>query len=169
MGTPPIASEYIPIDTIVPTVSISGVPSGSQKDPFDLTITFSEDVTGFAADDLIVTPTEATVTAVTAVTAVPGSETYTATATITPSAGQNGATVSVRVDADAVMDAAGNGSTVSADTSNITLDTVRPTVGIEDVPDEAQSKDFELTVRFGERVTGFDENDVSVTGPSDCG
>ena len=157
------ASGYIPIDTIVPTVSISGEPSGSQKDLFDLTITFSEDVTGFAANDLIFTPTgRATVTRVT------GSDT-TYTATITPGADQNGDTVRVRVKGNAAKDAAGNDSTVSADTSDITLDTVRPTVAIEDVPDEAQSKDFPLTVRFGEGVTGFDENDVSLTGPATVG
>ena len=114
------ASGYIPIDTIVPTVSISGVPSGSQKDPFDLTITFSEDVTGFAANDLIFTPIgRATVTAVTALTAVPGDDgEYRATATITPSANQEG-NVTVRVKGNAAMDAAGNGNTVSADTSAI--------------------------------------------------
>ena len=39
------------IDTIVPTVAISGVPTGEQKGPFDVTITFSESVTGFVVDD----------------------------------------------------------------------------------------------------------------------
>ena len=114
------------VDTIVPTVSISGVPTGKQKDAFPLTITFSETVTGFAADDLIFTPTgRATVTRVT------GSDT-TYTATITPGADQNDATVRVRVKGNAAKDAAGNDSTVSADTSDITLDTVRPTVVIEE-------------------------------------
>ena len=148
------------VDTIVPTVSISGVPTGKQKDAFPLTITFSETVTGFAADDLIFTPTgRATVTRVT------GSDT-TYTATITPGADQNGDTVRVRVKGNAAKDAAGNDSTVSADTSDITLDTVRPTVVIENVPADAQNKDFQLAVRFSERVTDFDLNDVSLTGPA---
>ena len=41
------------IDTAVPTVAISGLPTGEQNGPFDVTITFSEDVNGFVvADDI---------------------------------------------------------------------------------------------------------------------
>ena len=40
------------IDTAVPTVSISGPPPGEQNGPFDVTITFSEDVMGFVVSDI---------------------------------------------------------------------------------------------------------------------
>ena len=48
-------TSAIHIDTIAPTATISGLPSGEQKDAFPLTITFNENVTGFAAGDLMVT------------------------------------------------------------------------------------------------------------------
>ena len=40
------------VDKQRPTVTISDLPSGEENDAFDLTITFSEDVTGFATADL---------------------------------------------------------------------------------------------------------------------
>ena len=153
-----VVTRNIPIDTIVPTVeSITGVPTTPQKDPFNLTITFSEVVTGFATNDLTVIG-HATATRVT------GSGT-TYTATIRPNTNQKG-NVTVQVKVNAVTDVAGNSSLLSAATPEIRIDTVRPTVVIEDVPDTAQSKEVELTVRFDEAVNGFDENDVSLTGPA---
>ena len=152
-------TSAIQIDTEAPTATISGPPSGKQKDPFDLTITFSEDVSGFAKEDLTVTnDARATATAVSG-----GPKVY--TATITPNANQEG-NVTVQVKVNAVTDVAGNSSLLSAATPEIRIDTVRPTVVIEDVPDEAQSKEFDLIVRFDEAVNGFDENDVSLTGPA---
>ena len=45
-------------DTSVPTVAISGAPVIEKNIPFDLTVTFSEEVNGFAVpDDLTVTGT----------------------------------------------------------------------------------------------------------------
>ena len=88
------------MDKKAPTVSISGLPSGEQKDAFDLTITFDEVVTDFMMDDLLVTG-EAM-----AVTPVSGSGT-TYTATITPNTNREGDVI-VRVRGGAAMDAAGN-------------------------------------------------------------
>ena len=65
-----------------------------------------------------------------------------------------------------MTDDAGNANTASAVTPDIHIDTIRPTVVIEGVPDEAQSKEVNFIVRFNEAVTGFDENDVSLTGPA---
>ena len=143
------ATGNIHIDTIRPTATISGVPTTDQNAPFDLTITFSEDVTGFAPDDLTVTG-EATATAVVAV----GTSKTNYTATITPNAGKEG-DVTVTVNADAVVDAAGNGNTASVATGNIPIDTKRPTVtSITGVPTTPQSGAFDLTVTFSEDVTG---------------
>ena len=141
--------------------SITGVPTRPRKDPFNLTITFTEVVTGFATDDLIVTG-EARATRVT------GSGT-TYTATITPNANQPRQCDCSSESECCDRYVAGNRSTVSAATSAIRIDTVRPTVVIEDVPDEAQSKGVNLIVRFNEAVNGFDENDVSLTGPATVG
>ena len=167
-GNEAATQASVMVDKKRPTVSISGVPlvSDEKNDVFDLTIMFNEDVSDFTTEDLIVTPTgRATATAVAAVS---GSESQ-YTATIMPNNNQDG-NVTVRVRGNAAVDEAGNRSTVSADTSDISIDTVRPTVVIENVPDEAQSKGFDLTVRFNETVNGFDENDVSLlTGPATVG
>ena len=156
-GNEAATQASVMVDKIRPTVLISGLPSGEENDAFDLTITFNENVSGFAKEDL-------TVTGQATATAVSGSgSNY--TATITPNANKEG-NVTVRVKANAARDEAGNGNTLSTATSAIRIDTVRPTVVIEDVPDEAQSKEFDLIVRFNEAVNGFDENDVSLTGPA---
>ena len=111
-GNEAATQASVMVDKIRPTVLISGLPSGEENDAFDLTITFNEVVTDFMTDDLIVTG-EATATRVT------GSGT-TYTATITPNANQEG-NVIVRVRGNAALDAAGNRSTVSADTSAIPI------------------------------------------------
>ena len=61
-NTASTVTSPVHIDTIVPTVAISGLPTGEQKGVFDVTITFSEAVTGFGTSDIIVTG-EATATA----------------------------------------------------------------------------------------------------------
>ena len=148
----------IHIDNIAPTVAISDVPTTPQNGPFDLTVTFSEDVTGFATDDLTVTG-EATATSVTAV----GESKSEYTATITPNAGKEG-DVTVTVNADAVTDNAGNANTASA--VNIHIDTIVPTVAIRGVPTTEQNGAFDLGITFSETVTGFATEDLTVTGPA---
>ena len=160
VGNPGIGSETsdpVHVDTIVPTVESitppSTPPSGEQNSPFDVTITFSEDVNDFTTADLTVTG-EATATAVTAVTAVSGTEKYRATATITPNTGVEGE-VTVTVKEGAVTDNAENPNTASAATSNIHIDTIVPTVVISDVPDIEKNVPYDLTVTFSEPVNGF--------------
>jgi len=147
----------VTLDQIPPKVSIIGVPSTEQKAAFDLTVTFSEDVAGFAKGDLTVTG-EATATAVSAV----GTSKSEYTATITPNAGKEG-DVTVTVNANTVKDTAGNGNTVSAATSNIHIDTIRPTATIS-VPTTPQNGAFDATIDFGETVAGFVKSDVTVGG-----
>ncbi len=148
------ATGNIRIDTIAPTVSITGLPSGEENDPFNLTITFSEDVTGFATGDL-------TVTGEASATAVSGSgSSY--TATITPNANKEG-DVTVKVKADTVIDAAGNNNTASATTNNIHIDTIAPTPTIT-APTTDQNGDFDVEVDFGEPVSNFVVGDLTVAG-----
>ena len=143
------------IDTIDPTVSISGVPSGEQNAAFMLTITFSENVTGFATEDLTVTD-QATATAVS------GSG-IDYTATITPNANQEG-NVTVKVNMNTVTDEAGNGNTASDPTPAIHIDMIAPTVTITDLPTGEQNSNFMLEVTFSENVNGFAATDLIVTG-----
>ena len=147
------------IDTIVPTIlSITGVPGIEKNVPFDLTVTFSEDVTGFAASDLTVTG-PATATSVSGSGAV-----Y--MVTITPNAGREG-DVTVQVNADAVQDLALNDNTVSDETAPVHIDTIVPTIlSITGVPGIEKNVPFDLTVTFSEDVTGFAASDLTVTGPA---
>ena len=154
----------IVIDTVRPTVSISGLPTGEQgeqKDAFPLTITFSEDVSGFAAADLMVTGGVATATV-----APVGASKMNYIATITPNAISEG-DVTVQVRADTVTDNAGNPNTASTATRNIHVDTIVPTVEITGVPTTEQNGNFNVMVRFSEPVNGFiSAFDVAVDGPA---
>ena len=157
-NTASATTANIHVDTIVPTATISGLPTGEEKDAFTLTITFNEDVSGFATEDLMVTG-QATATAVAAVS---GSESE-YTATITPNANKEG-DVTVQVKVNAVTDDAGNSNTVSAATSNIHIDTIAPTATISGLPTGDQKDEFPLTITFNEDVTGFAMADLTVTG-----
>ena len=157
-NTASATTSDIHIDTIVPTVAIYGLPTGEQKDPFNLAVFFSEDVTGFAVGDL-------TVTGEASATAVSGRD-KTYAVTITPNANKEG-DVTVKVDANAATDTAGNGNTASPATSNILVDTIVPTVTITGVPTTEQKEMFDLTITFSEDVTDFDptdSNDLTLTG-----
>ena len=164
-------STAVHVDTIQPTVAISGEPSTTEnvterKDPFPITITFDEPVTGFAADDLtIVGPATAT-----SVVGADGDAVY--RVTITPNVDVEDATVTVTVNADAVDDSAGNKNTASPASTPVHVDTKRPTVAISGEPatteNETEVKDpFDITITFSEDVTGFAvPADLTIVGPA---
>ena len=82
------------------TVTLSG-PAGTEDGAFEVPVAFSEEVTGFTADDVTVTGGTVTVSG--------SGARY--TATVTPSAS---GTVTVEVAAGVVQDSAGNGNEASA-------------------------------------------------------
>ena len=142
------ASRYsVAADLDAPTVTLSG-PSDAQNGAFDVTIAFSESVTGFEQGDVTVGNG--------AVTAFTGSGTS-YTATLTPSAT---GTVTVDVAADAAVDGAGNGNT-AASRYSVAADLDAPTVDISG-PSDAQNGAFDVTITFSESVTGFEKADVAV-------
>ena len=154
------ASQYtVEADLVAPTVSITG-PTASQSDAFDVTITFSEPVTGFAQADVTVGNGAAT--------ALSGSgASY--TATITPTAT---GTLTVDVAADVAQDEAGNGNT-AADQFTVQVELVQPTVVIS-CPADTQMGAFDADIDFSEAVTGFEQGEVTVdsgtvTAPSGSG
>ena len=99
-GTGTINDDDTHNDDARPTVALSG-PTSVQKGAFDVTITFSESVTGFEQSDISVTNGSAT--------AFSGSgANYTATITPTVSG-----TVTVDVGANVAQDGAGNGNTAA--------------------------------------------------------
>ncbi len=143
----------IKVDPTPPTVTLSGKPSGTQNGEFTITITFSEDVTGFDDDDITFGGTGMTATA-----DVSGSE-KDYTAEITPTGSGD---LTIKVAADAAEDAAEHGNTVS-NTLTVPIDTVAPTVSLSNVPTTAQNGNFTITITFNENVTGFDSNTDDIT------
>ena len=151
------ASQFsVQADLDAPTVSITG-PTDTQKGPFDVTITFSETITGFEQSD--VTVGNGTITAFSGSGA-------SFTATIKPTAT---GTVTVDVPANIANDAAGNrnrAASLFSVTARITapkaLDSDKPTVSITG-PTDTQKGPFDVTITFSESVTGFEQNDITVS------
>ena len=150
------------IDTIVPTVEITGVPDIEKNELFDLTVTFSEPVNGFTTASVAING------AATATAASANADNSVYTVTITPNDNQEGDNVSFEVPANAVQDHALNDNTVSPATTpaSVHIDTVVPTVTLSDPPTDEQNGPFDLTVTFSEEVNGFAAGDVAVTGPA---
>ena len=143
-----LASRYsVQADLDAPTVSISG-PAEAQNGPFNATITFSEDVTGFEQGDVAVGNGS--------VAAFSGSgDGY--TATITPA---GSGTVTVDVTARAARDLAGNGNT-AATRYSVQADVDLPSVSITG-PAATQTGAFDVYLTFSEDVTGFEQGDMTV-------
>ncbi|MEM1037721.1 MAG: Ig-like domain-containing protein [Pseudomonadota bacterium] len=138
----------VEFDDEVPTVSVSDPPA-SINGPFDLAITFSEDVTGLTAEDFNVTNAMVTVSG--------GPQDY--TVTVTPDGNGD---VSVNLPADSATDAAGNGNEAFTAAISVELDTTAPTVSVSDPP-AAVNGPFDLDVRFNEDMTGLTADDFEVT------
>ena len=106
-------SQTVNIDMDAPDVSIS-LPEGAQNDAFDVTITFTESVSGFEQSDLSVSGTAAAT-----VTAWSTTDDTTYTATITPT---TSGTLTLSIAAGAVTDTAGNTNVLSTAQVSITMD-----------------------------------------------
>ena len=161
------------VDTIVPTVSVSGFPPATpeQNGAFTLTVTFSEEVNGFAV------PADLTVTGpATAALASGADGAVVYTVTITPNATSEG-DVTVTVNAAGVQDLALNDNTASTETTSVHVDTIPPTVSLvvtppvtigqeTGYPTQERNAPYTLTVTFSEPVNGFAvSGDLTITGP----
>ena len=131
-----------------PTVSISGIPKATNE-AVEATFTFSKNVTGFVNGDI-------SLKNATASNFSGSGSSY--TATITPI---NDGEFSVGVDENVAQDAALNFNTAAA-TVNGTYDTTRPSVRITGVP-TSTNQAFTATFTFSENVTGFVDEDISLT------
>ena len=148
------------VDTIPPTVeAITGIPTIKKNVPFDITITFSEPVNDFAADDIILTgPATASLKSGT-----DGDSVY--EITITPNPTSEG-DVTLQVPADAATDLAQNPNEASTQTDPVYIDTIPPTVEITGAPDIEKNEAFDVTITFSEPVNGFVAGDIELTGPA---
>ena len=141
-------------DATAPTVEITGIPDKIKtRANLTATFTFSEAVTGFAANDVRVTGgvkgtfAEASATAYTLV--------------VTP---DDGADVVVTVRRNAASDGLNDGP-ASAQSATATWDAAAPTVEITGIPGKIKTRaNLTATFTFSEAVTGFAASDIGVTG-----
>ena len=144
-------SNNYAIDTLRPTASIVVADNALSVGETSLvTITFSEEVTGFTNSDLTIANGT-----LTAVSSTDGNITF--TATFTPTASITAATNVITLDNTGVTDAAGNAGSGTTDSGNYAVDTLLPTVST--VSSSTANGTYKLndiisiTVTFSEAVT----------------
>lgn len=156
--------KNIVVDNAAPTVTVN--QATGQVDPTDaapirFTVTFSETVSGFTADDVSVGGTSGG----TKVATVSGTgPTYTVSVT-----GMSGdGTVTAQVPAGGVLDQAGNTNTASTSTDDsVQYDGSPLRVTINQAaaqPDPSNATTISFTVVFNRNVTGFATGDVTLSG-----
>ena len=116
-GNTAATQQTVTVDMTVPTVSIN-VPTGAQNGAFDVTVEFSEAVSGFQQAELVVTGTAGA--SITTWNPETGGTDY--VATITPT--QTGTAI-FNVAVDVAEDTAGNGNT-AATQQTVTVDMTVP-------------------------------------------
>ncbi|KAF6683582.1 glycosyl hydrolase, partial [Pseudomonas sp. EKM23D] len=121
-----------------------------------VTITFSEAVTGFTNADLTIANGT-----LSAVSSSDGGVTW--FANFTPSASITDTTNLITLDNTGIADLAGNAGSGTTDSNNYAIDTVRPTASIV-VANTALSigQTSSVTITFSEAVTGFTNADLSI-------
>ncbi|WPN63818.1 Ig-like domain-containing protein [Pseudomonas sp. P9_35] len=151
-------SNNYSVDSQRPTATI--VLSDSVLKPGEtaqVTITFSEAVTGFSNADLSVANGT-----LSAVSSSDGGLTW--TATFTPTLGVTDASNLITLDNTGVSDAAGNTGTGTTDSANYAVETQVPTATIV-VADSALriGETSQVTITFSEAVSGFDNSDLTIS------
>ena len=146
--------QTVQVDMTAPTVSIT-VPTGVQNAPFDVTVVFSEAVTGFVQSELVVSGTSGS--SITSWNPQTGGAEY--KATITPT--QTGTAI-FNVAANVAKDVVEYQNT-AAPQQTVDVNLGKPVVSIS-VPSGVQNSAFEVTVGFSEAVTGFDQSELVVSG-----
>ena len=150
-------AKTVTVDVDKPRVTI-GVPSGVQNGAFNVTISFTEAVSGFVQSELSLTGTASA-----SVTAWNTNDNTTYTATVTPT---TSGTVTLNVPAGVAKDAANNANT-AATSQTVTVDVDAPSVSIS-VPSGDQTDAFDVTITFSESVSDFTQSDVSVSGTANA-
>ena len=141
----------IEADLTGPEVAIASEAMGTVNGAFEVTIAFSEEVTGFEQSDISVS--NGTASNFNSVSA----QTY--TVTVTP---EETGEVRVEVGSNAARDGPGNGSR-AAEPLVIEADLTGPEVAIASEAMGAVNGAFEVTISFSEEVTGFEQSEILVT------
>ena len=146
------AAQYITvIDTVKPTVTVTGSVANPTNIPFTATFTFSEDVTGFEIGDITLG------NAIASNFAATSSSVY--TALITPTTDGN---TTIDVAADVANDAATNGNTAASQFS-VLYDNTKPTISISSATANPTNNTFTAIFTFSESVSNFVVGDIDVT------
>ena len=120
-------------------------------------IDFDEDVSNFGLSDISMSTQSGDATGTASNINSPDNDEY--TARITPS---GTGTLRISVSAGAAEDDAGNASVASMNV-DVSVDTEGPTPTIT-APGDPQNTAFDVTIDFGESVTGFAVGDLDVMG-----
>lgn len=140
-------------DRVAPTAALSSsVGAATGESPIPVTITFSEEVSGFTSSDLAVSNGVAG-------TAVGSGTTYTVDVTPTASG-----TLRIDLAANQAKDGAGNGN-VAAEQLAIVFTPANPNITLSTGATLVNSvAAFSVTATFDKAVTGFDLTDVILSG-----
>jgi hypothetical protein len=150
-------SKAIVIDGVAPTVVLTSASTTTVNGLFNVTATFSENVTGF--DNTDITVANANVGNFVTVDA----KTY--TFDVTPTADGN---VTVDVLADKAKDTAGNNNTAATGLTR-TADFTAPNITLTSASPTTTNAPFLVTATFSESVTGFIASDVNLTNSTISG
>ena len=157
------------LDTTSPGVSIA-VDSEWQNGPFEMTITFTEPVSGFERSDVVFSRNDAGAT----ITDFQTIDAQTYTVDITPSAGlrlqSHDYEVRLLVPVGVATDTANNLNT-EARSPTVKIDIHRPNTWIMNAPSNVETETFTIDIWFmettrgnrRERVSGFNQSDLSLT------
>ncbi|MCE1252215.1 MAG: Ig-like domain-containing protein [Anaerolineae bacterium] len=155
------SDNQVTYDITAPTVTLnqaSGQADPTGSAPINFTINFSEAVTGFDANDINLTSTAGTLTAV-----LSGSGT---TYTVAVSGMNKSGNVTAAIAAGAANDAAGNANTASTSSDNVvTYDATGLSVSINQAAsqtDPTKASVINFTVEFNKPVSDFTSADVTL-------
>ena len=142
------------LDNTAPGATLSTTAADPVSAAFPLTVTFSEEVDDFGADDITVG------NGMLSDLVAAGGGVY--TATVTPVSA--GGLVTVDLPADSVTDGAGNANTAATQLSITALptDTTPPSVELTSSASSPVSGAFTLDIVFSETVTGFVVDDLTI-------
>jgi hypothetical protein len=147
------ATRSFTLDSQGPALTISDNNAGIASGPVSFSFAFLEAVSGFSADDILVSGgTKGSFSG--------SGANY--TLLVTPNPNSTG-TITVDVPAGVATDGAGNGNSAAAQASQV-FDSQPPTLAITDNVSGTASGDVTFLFTFSEIVTGFTASDISVSG-----
>lgn len=163
VGNAAVGSETsgtISIDTTLPTASITLSDTALKAgETAQVTIVFSEPVTGFSNASLSVTGGT-----LSSVSSTDGGITW--TATFTPNANVTSASTAIGLNYAGIVDMAGNSSVGTTTSGNFTIDTAHPAPVSLALTETSGNQALSYTLTFSEAVTGLNIGDFSLLNVS---